>query len=169
MTAAGHPDGFEFEAMVLPTGARTKALEFMQAQLAEVGIKVNIAPTESAAYVDRLMVRGEGDCFFALTGNLGLSETGGFEATALPNPGRKQNPNDQKMIDLVNRIKSTYEEEERKQVIWEAQRYYFDELVAMIPAIDAFRPHAVRSEWAGFGMVPPDTFYPDYRQVRLKA
>ena len=169
MAAAGYPDGFEFEAMVLPTGVRTKALEFIQAQVAEVGIKINIAPMESAAYVDRLMIRGEGDCFFALTGNLGFSETGGFEATALPNPGRKQNPNDPKMIELIDRIKATFDEDERRELIWEAQRYYFDELVAMIPVIDAFRPHAVRSEWTGFGMVPPDTFYPDYRQVRLKA
>jgi peptide/nickel transport system substrate-binding protein len=169
MSAAGFPNGFEFEAMVLPTGARTKAVEFMQAQLAEVGIKVKLAPTESAAYVDRLMVRGEGDSFFALTGNLGLNETGGFDATALPNPGRKQNPNDPKMAELLDKIKTTFDVNARKQLIWDAQKYYFNDLVAMVPVIDSFRSHAVRAEWQGFGMVPPDAFYPDFRQVRLKA
>jgi hypothetical protein len=42
-------------------------------------------------------------------------------------------------------------------------------MVAVIPVIDAFRPHAVRSEWQGFQMAPPDSFYPDYRGVRLTS
>jgi ABC-type transport system substrate-binding protein len=169
MAAAGMPNGFSFECMVLPTGVRPKAVEFMQAQLASLGIKIDIKPTESNAYVDRLMVRGEGDCFFALTGTLGLNATGGFEATAIPNPGRKENPNDPKMADMLAKIRSTFDENDRRKLIADAQQYYFYDLVALIPVVDDFRSHAVRNEWQGFDMVPPDTFYPDFREVHLTA
>jgi hypothetical protein len=73
------------------------------------------------------------------------------------------------MIEYVDKIKATFDEDERRDIIWETQLYYWNDLVAMIPAIDAFRPHAVRSEWQGLMMVPADAFYPDFRSVRLKA
>ena len=73
------------------------------------------------------------------------------------------------MIAMIDKIKSTFDANARKPLIWEAQKYYFNELVALVPVVDSFRPHAVRAEWQGFAMVAPDTFYPDFRQVRLKA
>ncbi|MCC7363168.1 MAG: ABC transporter substrate-binding protein [Dehalococcoidia bacterium] len=169
MAAAGVPDGFEFEAMVLPTGDRPKAVEFMQAQLASIGTRVKITPTESAAYVERLMVRGEGDTFFASTGLLGLTESGSFEASAVPNPGRKQNPNDQKMIDYVTRISATFDVDERRKLIQEAQKYYWDELVAIIPVVDYTPPQVMGKGWTNLDFVPPFTFFPDYKRIAQKA
>ncbi len=169
MAAGGMPNGFSFEMMVLPTGVRPKAVEFIQAQVASLGIKIEIRPMESAAYVDRLFTRGEGDAFFALTGTLGLTEAAGFEANGGPLPSRKSNPNDPKMTEFINNIKATFDPEARKKVIWDAQRYHFYDLVAVVPVVDAFRPHAVRADWQGFSMAPPDSFYPDYRGVRLTS
>ena len=169
MAAAGMPDGFEFEVMVLPTGDRPKAVEFMQAQLASIGIKVNIVPTESAAYVERLMVRGEGDAVFASNGLLGLTESGGFEAAGTPNPGRKQNPDDPKMIDFVSRISGTFDQDERRALIQEAHRYYWDELVAIIPVVDYTPPQVMGKGWTNLDFVPPYTFFPDYKRIARNA
>lgn len=168
LNAAGMPNGFSFECMVLPTGTRPKAVEFMQSQLATFGIKVDIKPTESQAYVDRLLSRGEGDCFFALSGAQGLGEVGEF-AYAVPAASGKQGPNDPKMIEYVNQIATTFEEEPRRKLIQEAQRYYWLDLAVLVSAVGLPRTYGVRSDFAGFEMLAPQAYYPDYRGVHLVA
>lgn len=51
---AGYPDGFESTLIATNTGANTKRAQFIQQQLAEVGIKITIIQEESAVVNDKI-------------------------------------------------------------------------------------------------------------------
>ncbi len=57
---AGYPDGFEFELLLPTPGTPPEIAEFLQSQLAEIGVTVNIVQTPAQGVADLFFVQEEG-------------------------------------------------------------------------------------------------------------
>lgn len=64
---------------------------------------------------------------------------------------------------------TTFDENERRKLIQEAQKYYWNELVAIIPTVDYTPPQVMGKGWTNLDFVPPYTFFPDYKRIAQKA
>ncbi len=112
MASGGYPDGFEFE-MIVPTIPQILQLgEIVQAQLAEIGITVNIRQVEPAQTADIYYSRQEGQGL--------VSPWGGrpdptqtlkllFGGEGFSNPGRGTTPEVQTLIDATEVVQSPEE------------------------------------------------------------
>lgn len=172
LAAAGTPNGFKFGCAVLPSGARRQTMELMQAQMKPLGIDMEILPMESVDYVERLLRRNppDIDAFFASGANRGDSPSvSGFEGWRKGSiPSFVDYP---ELIAVTDKVTATWDLEERKQLIWEAQDVFHTQLAIRPQILDALRPFAMRKEYTG------ETFFlsgtgrsgndPDWRHMQL--
>jgi peptide/nickel transport system substrate-binding protein len=61
---AGYPDGFEFESVMANVSWLVAEAEAVQAQLAEIGVTMNISPLEPAQVLDRFLSKKDADTWF---------------------------------------------------------------------------------------------------------
>jgi peptide/nickel transport system substrate-binding protein len=114
LTNAGLPNGFTFTAVVVNTDRYLPYAQAIQAQLAEVGVKMNLQPTPPSDIVNVFYVRKMGDAI--ISGDIASSSPTQFASdNYLPsgtrNPGGQSTP---EIEDLVKKISTTNDDQQRK-------------------------------------------------------
>lgn len=168
LSLGGSPDGFKFSAAVLPAGVRRQLAELLQAQLLQFGIEFEILPMESVDYVARLYTTGELDGFFATNVIPGQGQVSGFEGFR-DSGTRKDIKSYPELLAITDKIPLTFDVEERKQLIWDAQEMYYQTLAVQPVVVDTPQLYGLRKEWSGMGFVGAIGLagnYAMYRQLR---
>ncbi len=122
LDAAGKGSGFEFECVTQPVSPFKETLEAVQAQLAKIGIKMNIKLTEAAEFTARLLKgeiealysqwAGAADPDFTFTNR--FSPEGGYNAN-------RHNFSD--VTQMVAKARQTYDAQERIKLYREADKF----------------------------------------------
>jgi peptide/nickel transport system substrate-binding protein len=150
LAEAGHPDGFSADIIVVPSPAAYQLLgEAVQAQLAEVGIDLNVQITEPAQlgpamYVDKTAM-------FALlytNGSIDPANTVGtrFSADGFFNAGGYSTP---RLEELYQQSLATTDEAERTVVMQDISREVVEQVLDM-PLFFAREPEAISDRVVGY-------------------
>lgn len=110
---AGLSNGFTFTALVVNSARYLPYAQAVQAQLADIGVKMNIRPTNAADIVNAFYVEKVGDAVVA--GDVGANSpteyaTKNFLPNGSGNPGGKTTPEIQ---DLVAKVSTTIDDKQR--------------------------------------------------------
>lgn len=113
LTQAGLPNGFTFTALVIPQDHYLGYAQAMQAQLAQIGVKMNLQPTSASDIVNAFYVRKVGDAI--ISGDVGsnspsLYAQDNYLPTGTRNPGGQSTP---EIVDLVNKVSTTIDDKQR--------------------------------------------------------
>jgi peptide/nickel transport system substrate-binding protein len=165
LAEAGLADGFSFEALVATSPEVQLHAEAIQADLAAVGIDMQMRVLEGDQITDLFFVRGEGDLLMGPGGG----RPDPAQTTALRyTPGGFMNPGDhstEEIAELQEAVLVTIDEDERaehfhalfQEVVDEALEvilYYANPPLGMSPRVVGFDPLlADRPEFRGVGML----------------
>jgi peptide/nickel transport system substrate-binding protein len=163
LAEAGYPDGFTADIIVVPSPTvYTQLGEAVQAQLAEVGITLNIQLTEpaelgQAMYIDKTAA-------FALlytNGAIDPANTVGsrFASTGFFNAGKYSTPH---LEELYQQALATTDEDDRTTVMQDVSREVVEQVLDM-PIFFALEPLGVNDRVVGFESYL--TGRPEYRGV----
>ncbi len=143
MAKAGYPDGFTIELVCVPTSVQRIAAEGVQADLAKIGINVELRVVESAAYT-ALMNSSEvpfgmvncgsamGDPDWVFSRFLHSGRIPGMNRAAYSNP---------QFDELVDRARQTVDEEERKALYRQATEIMMEDA----PWVTLYYQHSTRA------------------------
>src|SRR5699024_1528177 len=127
---AGYPDGFETTLWTNDNPVRGRITEIVQAQLKEVGIKVEIDTLDWAAYLDRT-AQGEHEMFIlgwvAVTGDADYGLYPLFHSSQHGGAGNRTFYTNKKVDKLLEKGKKSVDEDERLKAYHEAQEIIVDE------------------------------------------
>jgi ABC-type transport system substrate-binding protein len=152
LAEAGLPGGFSFDMVVEPAPEHVRRAEAIQAQLAAVGIKVDIKPMELAKGVQSFF-RGQelSAANYRWTGRPDPDQTvrGMFHSTGFYNPGHYKVA---RLDELMDQAKSVYRMEERRPLYWQIDElvqqeavdiplFYAAALEAMSASVQGYQPN----------------------------
>ncbi len=152
MVEAGYADGFETTIWVNENDQRIQASEIIQAQLAEIGITLNIEILEWAAYLERTSL-GEHEIYYlgwvTVTGDPDYGLYATFHTESFGAAGNRSFYSNPRVDELLTAGRTTGDPDARMAAYKEAQEIIFDEA----PWIFTWQGedlNATRSNVAGF-------------------
>jgi peptide/nickel transport system substrate-binding protein len=141
LAEAGLPNGFAFDMTVEPAPEHVRRAEAIQAQLARVGIAVELKPLELVRGVSAFFRNGEvAACNMRWTGRPDPDQTvrGLFHSTAFFNPGRFKSA---RLEELLEQATATYKLEDRRRIYWQIDELLQQEAIDVglffAPALEA--------------------------------
>jgi peptide/nickel transport system substrate-binding protein len=164
LAEAGLPNGFSFDMVVEPAPEHVRRAEAIQAQLAQVGIKVELKPMELVKGVSLFFRSKEvAAANYRWTGRPDPDQTvrGLFHSTGFFNPGRWKSD---RLEELMDQAVASYRLDDRKRLYWQ-----IDELIQQ-EAVDVglfFAPALEASTTAVQGYQPNLLGKPMFRGVWL--
>jgi len=170
LAEAGYPNGFEVEfyAMTeprpyMPNGK--KVAEFIQADLAKIGIKAKIITYDWQTYLDRT---GKGEHPMALMGwNGDNGDPDNFlyvlldkDNTRMPDAGNIAFYRSDELHDILIKAQQSSKQEERESLYMKAQEIIKKD-APWVPLVHAVVPYAAKKEVTGFVPHPTGNIYLD--------
>jgi peptide/nickel transport system substrate-binding protein len=131
LAAAGQANGFSIDTLVPNTGGSVfqSQAEFIAANLAEIGVKMNIKIVDSTQHIDAVNSSGNFQSTFG-TAFTQSSLNGELTARFLPNAARNTfHLDDPMLVDLINKQFSLFDTAQRQAVIKDIiRRIFYDAL-----------------------------------------
>lgn len=131
LAEAGYPEGFETVIWTNNNPIRMQVCQIVQAQLKEIGIDMTIEPMEWGSYLEST-ARGEHDMFIlgwgTTTGDADYGLYALFHSSTQGGPGNRSFYSNPVIDELLDKGKSSINQEERKVIYGEAQEIIQEEL-----------------------------------------
>ncbi|AUD13145.1 MULTISPECIES: ABC transporter substrate-binding protein [unclassified Planococcus (in: firmicutes)] len=160
LAEAGYPDGFEMELWAMPVPRpympdANKVAEFLQSNLAEIGVTANIVSYEWATYLDRAK-KGEADAFI-----LGWTGTNGDADDFIYSLWHEDNIGDlnstqyanEELNQVLEEARTITDQERRNELYREAQEIMYED-PPIVPLVHPTPLMAAKSTITGFDPHP---------------
>ncbi|NLF51593.1 MAG: hypothetical protein GX577_10690 [Leptolinea sp.] len=147
---AGFPDGFTTTVVTPNTPVEGPVGEILQSQLAAIGINVKLEKPDVATYLDQVFTRNDFEVM--ICGTTGFGDPDDPSYTFLHPDGSNYKNfkyQNQEVWDLLEKGRSNYTEEDRKQYYSEAFQIVYDE-APIIPIMNETRYSVIHNDIKGF-------------------
>nr|WP_100214287.1 glutathione ABC transporter substrate-binding protein [Alkalibacillus haloalkaliphilus] len=163
---AGYEDGFETDIYVYDRTTADTAV-YIQSQLSELGIEVNIEQMEIGAYLD-LTAQGEHEMLIGSWGTVTLDADYGlypmFHSENVGSPGNRSFYNNEDVDRLLEEARQSTSDEERLALYQEAQQIIIDES-PIVPLYHSVLLAGLNNHIEGFYQYPSS--FPFLRDVEI--